>query len=275
MTRVSPCSVVRYYLVALLALWISGSCLDSADAQSITNSKYAQEDKFRQMDEVWPTPNGFRNAAGEPGHEYWQQRADYVIDIKLDDATQRLTGNEQITYHNRSPHTLRYLWMHLDGNIFEPQSDYNKLRSAFVPQGRLSLDSIKRMKTREAFDGGFKITHIADGQGKSLDYTIVKTVMRIDLHQPLLPGEDFKFVLDWNYQINNSAVASMRTGCEFFEKDGNFIYEVAQWFPRMAAFTESKGGQNRQDIGQGEFTLELGDYMVRITVPEDHFVDAT
>jgi Peptidase family M1 domain len=254
------------------------SCCDfdsSVFGQSITNSKFSQEDKFRQMDEVWPTPNGFRSAAGEPGHEYWQQRADYVIDIKLDDATQRLTGSEKITYHNRSPHTLRYLWMHLDGNIFDPESDYNKLRPPFVPQGRLSLDSIKRMKTREAFDGGFKITHVADGQGKSLDYTIVKTVMRIDLHEPLLPGEDFKFMIDWNYQINNSAVASMRTGCEFFEKDGNFIYEVAQWFPRMAAFTDAKGWQHRQYIGQGEFTLELGDYMVRITVPEDHVVAAT
>lgn len=258
-----------------LSLILTCSMVMSASAQSITNSKYPQEDKFRQMDEVWPTPNGYRTGAGEPGHEYWQQRADYVIDIKLDDAKQHLTGSEKITYHNRSPHTLRYLWLHLDGNIFDPDSDYNKLRTGFAPQGRLSTDQIKRMKARDAFDGGFKVTRVADGSGKSLTHTIVKTVMRVDLPEPLLPGEDYVFSIDWNYKVNNSAIASMRTGAEHFEKDDNFIYEIAQWFPRMVAYTDAKGWQHRHYIGQGEFTLELGDYMVRITVPEDHIVAAT
>jgi Peptidase family M1 domain len=275
--QLSEFRLVGHRLAVLTGLVVAVAlgCLKNIHAQSITNSKYGQEDKFRQLDEAWPTPNGFRNGAGEPGHEYWQQRADYVIDIKLDDTKQHLTGSEQVTYHNRSPHTLRYLWLHLDGNIFDPESDYNKLRQSFAPQGRLSTDSIKRMKVRDAFDGSFKLTRVEDAAGKALQYTIVKTVMRIDLPQPLLPGEDFKFVIDWNYFINNSAVASMRTGCEHFAKDDNFIYEVAQWFPRLVAYTDAKGWQHRHYLGQGEFTLELGDYMVRITVPEDHIVAAT
>jgi hypothetical protein len=139
----------------------------------------------------------------------------------------------------------------------------------------LSLDSLKRRLTRGSFDGSFKITRVEDSQGKSLVHSIVKTVMRVDLPEPLHPNQSFQFSIDWNYQINNSAIASLRTGAEHFEKDDNFIYEVAQWFPRLVAFTDAKGWQHRHYLGQGEFTLELGDYMVRITVPEDHVVAAT
>lgn len=246
----------------------------SASAQSVVNDKYGQVDKFRQLDEIWPTPNLYRTAAGEPGPGYWQQRADYVIDIQLDDQSQRLSGSQQVTYHNHSPHTLHYLWLHLDGNIFDPNSDYNQLRST-VPASRLSLDALRRMQLRKSFDGSFKITRVADAAGKELSYSQVKTVMRIDLSQPLQPGERFQFSIDWNYQVNDSSIASMRTGCEYFEKDGNYIYEIAQWFPRLVAFTDAKGWQHRQYLGQGEFTLELGDYVVRITVPQDHIVAST
>jgi hypothetical protein len=268
--RLPGVSIRRFSMVAAIFSLLCGPSL----GQSVVNSKYGQADKFRQMDEIWPTPNGYRNAAGEPGDSYWQQRADHVIDIRLDDQQQRLVGSQQITYHNNSPHTLRYLWLHLDGNIFKPDSDYNKLRTG-VPSGRLSLDALRRMKLRQAFDGGFQITKVCDSAGNELDFTLVKTVMRIDLREPLLPGESFRFQTDWNYQVNNSRIAAMRTGCEYFEEDGNYIYEIAQWFPRMVAFTDAKGWQHRQYLGQGEFTLELGDYMVRITVPEDHVVAAT
>lgn len=247
---------------------------EPAFGQAVVNEKYGQFDKFRQLDEIWPTPNAFRTAAGEPGPEYWQQRVDYVIDVQLDDANQSLTGSQTVTYHNHSPHTLRYLWLHLDGNIFDPQSDYNKLRS-LVPDGRLSLDSLKRMQLRATFDGSFKITRVCDSAGTELPYSLVKTVMRIDLAQPIQPGESFQFSLDWNYRLNDSKVDAMRTGCEYFERDGNYIYEIAQWFPRLVAFNDAKGWQHRQYLGQGEFTLELGDYMVRITVPEDHIVAST
>jgi hypothetical protein len=276
-----PATICRQRMTLLTAqfiitysLWVLGLWSDSAIGQAVVNDKYGQFDKFRQLDEIWPTPNSFRTAAGEPGPEYWQQRADYVIDIQLNDEKQTLTGSQQVTYHNHSPHSLRYLWLHLDGNIFDPQSDYNKLRS-LAPSDRLSLDSLRKMQLREAFDGGFKITRVCDSSGTELPHSLVKTVMRIDLGQPLPPGESFQFSIDWNYQVNDSSIASMRTGCEHFESDGNYIYEIAQWFPRLVAFTDAKGWQHRQYLGQGEFTLELGDYVVRITVPEDHVVAST
>ena len=260
--------------IFVLAAMVTSSILSTALAQPFENKKYGQEDKFRQLTEILPTPNGYRNGAGEPGEDYWQQRADYVIDIALDDAKQHLTGSEEITYQNHSPHTLRYLWMQLDGNIHAPDSDANKLRSFSMPD-RVSTGMLKRMQARRAFDGGFKITKVADAQGKELKHTIVKTMMRIDLPKPLKPGEEFKYSVDWNYQINNSAIAGGRAGAEFFEEDGNFIYEVAQWFPRMVAFTDATGWQHKQFLGSGEFTLELGDYLVRITAPDDHIVGAT
>ncbi len=259
----------RFSFVALLCLASS-----SAFSQPIENRKYQQEDKFRQLEEILPTPNGYRNAAGEPGHEYWQQRADYDIDVQLDDARQHLTGREKITYHNHSPHSLRYLWLQVDANIFSPDSDTNLLRS-FAPSSRLSLEGLKKMAAVAAFDGGAKITRVADSTGGDLKHTIVKTMLRIDLPQPLPPGESFKFEIDWNYQINDSDIVGGRTGCEHFEKDDNYIYEIAQWFPRLVAYTDANGWQHKQYLGSGEFTLELGDYLVRITAPEDHIVAAT
>ncbi len=251
-------------------------CLIAAlgQAQPFTNLKYGQEDKFRQLEEILPTPNSYRNAAGEPGPAYWQQDVDYVIDVSLDDNSQHITGSEQITYKNNSPHTLRYLWLQIDANIFSPDSDARRLRS-FTPSERLSTELLKRMQAAEAFDGGAKITRVADAAGHDLAHTIVKTMMRIDLPEPLPPEREFKFSVDWNYQINDSDVAGGRTGCEFFEKDGNYIYEIAQWFPRLVAFTDATGWQHKQFLGSGEFTLELGDYLVRITAPEDHIVAAT
>ncbi|MEM7474472.1 MAG: M1 family metallopeptidase [Planctomycetota bacterium] len=261
-------------LILLLALSSFLSVAREAAAQPFENKKYGQEDKFRQLEEILPTPNGYRNAAGEPGPDYWQQRVDYVIDVSLDDGKQHLTGHEEITYHNDSPHTLRYIWMQLDGNIHSPDSDANKLRSFSVPD-RISTGMLKRMQARKAFDGGFKITKVVNAQGTELKHTIVKTMMRIDLPEPLLPNGEFKYAVDWNYQINNSAIAGGRAGCELFEEDGNFIYEVAQWFPRLVAFTDATGWQHKQFMGSGEFTLELGNYLVRITAPEDHVVGAT
>ncbi len=243
-------------------------------AQPVDNRKYGQEDKFRQLEEILPTPNSYRNAAGEPGPDYWQQRCDYVIDVRLDDTKQHISGHEQLTYYNRSPHTLRYVWLQLDANIYSPDSDANRLR-IFSPEARVSLDTLQHMRAREAFDGGFKLTRIVDGYGQPLQTTIVKTMMRVDLPQPLLPDESFRFEIDWNYQVNDSQVSPGRTGCEFFEKDKNYVYEIAQWFPRMVAFTDAHGWQHKQFLGQGEFTLELGDYLVRITAPADHIVAAT
>jgi predicted secreted protein len=262
----SPHAIARPLLTILFACACAGGLLlERLAAQPQENRKYGQEDKFRQLEEILPTPNGYRTAAGEPGPEYWQQRVDYVIDISLDDEKQQLRGREDITYHNQSPHALRYLWLQIDANIFSPDSDANLLRS-FTPQQRVSTEMLQRLQARRAFDGGAKITKVADHAGRELDHTIVKTMMRVDLPEPLLPGADFRFSVEWSYQVNDSAVAAGRTGCEYFEKDGNYIYEIAQWFPRLVAFTDATGWQHKQFLGTGEFTLELGDYLVRITV---------
>ncbi len=263
--------MIRPTLLALLVTVLAGQF---ASAQPFENRKYGQEDKFRQLEEILPTPNTYRNASGEPGDSYWQQKADYIIDVHLDDAKQHITGSEKITYHNQSPHTLRYLWLQLDANIFAPDSDANKLRGGGIPS-RLSLSALKRMQALEAFDGGCKITRVEDSTGGELQHTIVGTMMRIDLPQPLAPGKSCDFEIDWNYQINDSKIAGGRTGCEHFEEDDNYIYEIAQWFPRLVAYTDANGWQHKQFLGRGEFTLELGDYLVKITVPSDHIVGAT
>jgi hypothetical protein len=253
---------------------LAASLGQSLFAQPIENRKYKQEDKFRQLEEILPTPNDYRTASGEPGPGYWQQEANYDIDVTLNDEDQTIVGSETITYFNNSPQTLRYVWLQLDANIYSPDSDANKLQSASVPS-RMSTNQFRDMMARRAFDGGVKITKVEDSRGQELKHTIVKTMMRVDLAKPLLPGEEFEFSIDWNYQINNSDIVSGRTGCEFFEEDGNWIYEIAQWFPRMVAFTDATGWQHKQFLGRGEFTLEFGDYLVRITVPEDHIVGAT
>ncbi|QDV27017.1 M1 family aminopeptidase [Aureliella helgolandensis] len=258
----------------LFVILMAHLCIGPAWGQVVRNEKYGQEDKFRQLEESLPTPNTYRNASGEPGPAYWQQRADYVIDVQLDDQKQHVTGRETVTYHNHSPHALRYLWLQVDANLFSPDSDANKLQT-FKPDSRLSLEAFRKLQAKQAFDGGAEITKVVDESGSPLPYTLVKTMMRIDLPQAIAPGEQFKFSIDWNYQVNDSDIVKGRTGCEYFEKDKNYIYEIAQWFPRLVAYTDANGWQHKQYLGTGEFTLELGDYLVRITVPKDHIVAAT
>ena len=231
-------------------------------------------DRFRQLDELLPTPNSYRTASGAPGHEYWQQRADYVIDVRLDDERAHLSGRETITYSNNSPDTLAYLWVQLDPNLFSPQS--HAVLTALSPEFEgASFESIQRMLRRKDFDGGCKVTAVQDAAGSALRHVIVDTMMRIDLPQPLAPRSQVSFAIEWNYAINNAREVGGRTGYERFEKDGNSIYEIAQWFPRMAAYTDVNGWQHKQYLGGGEFTLEFGDYVVSITAPDDHVVAAT
>jgi len=264
--------MLRFRIAVLLAIVFYG--VSSTDGQDLSNRKYGQEDKFRQLEESLPTPNGYRSASGEPGPEYWQQRADYLIDVTLNEVERSINGKEQVTYHNRSPHALRYLWVQLDANIFSPDSEASQVANWSIGS-QLSLDQLNALLVRESFDGGVKITEVSDESGKALPHTIVKTMMRIDLPAPLLPQQSTKFNIAWNYKINDSKLMPGRTGYEFFPKDDNCIFEIAQWYPRMAAFCDVTGWQHKQYIGLGEFTLELGDYLVRITAPEDHVVAAT
>ncbi len=240
----------------------------------VENSKFGQKDSFRQLDEQLPTPTEARLGSGAPGPQYWQQRADYVIDVSIDDEKHHLTGSEKVTYFNHSPHTLSYLWLQLDANIFAPDSD-SALTSKAPSMSRVSTDGLKRLRARQTFDGSMTVTKLVDADDKPLKYTVVKTMMRIDLSTPLKPSESFQFQIDWNYAINNSKLVPGRTGYEFFEKDGNSIYEIAHWYPRLVAYTDYTGWQHKQFLGRGEFTLELGDFILRINAPNDHIVSAS
>lgn len=231
-------------------------------------------DKFAQLDAELPSPNEYRTASGAPGHAYWQQQANYEIDVTLDEAKRRLTGRETITYFNRSPDTLAYLWLQLEQNIFAPDSAAN-LTETRSGERRMTFDAFRSLLAEREFDGGYKIGYVRDADGKDLPFFVNETMMRVDLPKPLAPGETFVFSVAWEYAINDATVLWARTGYEPFEKDGNDIFEMAHWFPRMAAYTDYCGWQHKQFLGRGEFTLEFGDYVVRITAPEDHVVAAT
>ena len=228
--------------------------------------------KFKQLYEELPTPNAYRTASGAPGHEYYQQRADYDMDIVLDDDNQRIYGEQTVTYYNQSPDELRYLWVQLDQNMREPSSITNKVRTESLGE-KVSSAQIKRILND--FDGGFKLEYVQQTNGRDLPYTVNNTMMRIDLPQPLKSGSSFSFKVKWWYNINDRMVLGGRSGYEYFKEDENYLYTIAQFFPRMAVYNEVEGWQNKQFIGTGEFTLPFGNYKVRITAPEHHVVAAT
>lgn len=228
--------------------------------------------KFRQLKTELATPNVYRTASGAPGHEYWQQKADYNMDIVLDDAKQTITGSETITYSNNSPDVLEYLWLQLDQNVRAKDSDSYKVASNSIGDS-VSFWSLDRMM--RDFDGGFKIESVTDLNGNALNTTTNKTMMRIDLDRPLRSGESFSFKVDWWYNINNRMKIGGRSGFEYFEEDDNYLYTIAQFFPRMCVYNDVEGWQNKQFLGRGEFTLPFGDYTVSIEVPSDHIVAAT
>ena len=254
-------------------------------ALCFTVSAFAAEpfdDKFRQLEEILPTPNTYRTASGAPGHAYWQQRADYAIRATLDEAKRAITGSGTVTYHNQSPDTLGYLWVQLDQNIYKPDSDARRMATAPSRQAwartagdeTMKFEGLRGMLARGDFQGGFNIRALKGADGQPLKYVINRTMMRIDLPQPLKPGQDFVFQVDWDYRINEQKVLGGRAGYEVFD-DKNALFEVAQWFPRMAAYYDAAGWQHKQFLGSGEFTLEFGDYDVQLTVPADHVVAAT
>ncbi len=242
---------------------------------SLSLQASAWEDKFRQMEEEWPTPTVYRTASGAPGVQYWQQRADYRIRVRLDDRKQEIQGEERITYYNQSPDTLHYLWLQLDNNRLQPRSAGNLARPAPDLDDEPSYKALRGLLAAQTFDGSLKIQWVKDGQGKPLQHVIVDTMMRVDLPHPLKPGESTQLQLKWHYKINDGTVIRARTGYEYFKEDDNYIYEIAHWYPRMAVYNDVRGWQNKNFIGSGEFTLEFGNFDVEITVPADHVVAAT
>ncbi|MFP9116423.1 M1 family metallopeptidase [Flavobacterium sp. RNTU_13] len=235
---------------------------------------HGDNNKFSQMYDLLATPNMFRTASGAPGPAYYQQQADYKIDVELDDKNTKLYGTETITYTNNSPDALEYLWVQLDQNQQAADSpsklvDSQKMNEAYSPAG------FSREYLQPQFDGGFKLDYVKDAAGKPMKYTVNQTMMRIDLPTPLKHGEKVSFSIKWWYNINNYQVIGGRSGYEHFDKDGNNLYVIAQFYPRMAVYNDVEGWQNMQFWGAGEFALPFGNFEVNITTPADHILDGT
>jgi hypothetical protein len=228
--------------------------------------------KFRQLGTELPTPNVYRTASGAPGHAYWQQQADYNMKIRLDDDRQRIDGQSQITYTNNSPDALSYVWLQLDQNLRALDSDAHKIATSRI-EDRMTFDAARKLEPW--FDGGFKITQVADAAGKSLPYVINYSMMRVDLPTPIPPGGKLVLNLGWWYNINDRIKLGGRGGYEYFEEDKNYLYTIAQFYPRMVVYCDNAGWQHKQFLGSGEFTLNFGNYHVELTVPSDHIVAAT
>ena len=240
---------------------------------AIDQSKGSFEDKFRQLDEVFPSPNLSRPATGEPGPMYWQQRADYKIQIKLYEDTRSVEGSETITYTNNSPLTLKYIWLQLDQNIFAKESINNLTRPWGGGDSSVDFSTLRRQNFMDKFEGGFQELSIKINN-KSADTNLVGTHVRINLDQPLKPGESTSLDIEWAYALVEENAVRARNGYETFE-DGNDIFLMAQWYPRVTVFSDYEGWHNKEFIGNGEFTLEFGDFEVDISVPSDHVVSAT
>ena len=240
---------------------------------AIDQSKGSFEDKFRQLDEVFPSPNLSRPATGEPGPMYWQQRADYKIKIKLNEDTRSVEGSETITYTNNSPLTLKYIWLQLDQNIFAKESINNLTRPWGGGDSSVDFSTLRRQNFMDKFEGGFQELSIKINN-KSADTNLVGTHVRINLDQPLKPGESTSLDIEWAYALVEENAVRARNGYETFE-DGNDIFLMAQWYPRVTVFSDYEGWHNKEFIGNGEFTLEFGNFEVDISVPSDHVVSAT
>jgi len=228
--------------------------------------------KFKQLKDKLATPNVYRTAAGAPGHKYYQQQADYVMNITIDDKKQILYGEETITYTNNSPDKLEYLWVQLDQNVRAKDSYSKAIRQGTMPR-KFTLNSLK--DNSAFYDGGFKIAYVKDAKGKALSHTINKTMMRINLAKPLLSKQKYTFKIKWHYNINDRMKIGGRSGMEYFKENDNYLYTIAQFFPRMCVYNDVEGWQNKQFLGRGEFALAFGNYKVNITVPADHVIGAT
>ncbi|HEX7902658.1 MAG TPA: M1 family metallopeptidase [Chitinophagaceae bacterium] len=251
--------------------------ISRSQIQNNANSNHAN--KFEQLGTILPTPNEQRTASGAPGTKYWQQRVDYDIKCELDEANNKLTGSETITYFNNSPDMLSYFWLQLDENQHSTVNNANYQNINVMPQ-QTTDKVLDRFEERRSDNGyGVNITKLTDAAGKSLKYTINKTMMKVDLPMPLKPGQKFVFNVDWNYKIVNRGdfirFGGARGGYENFPEDDNNNYTMTQWYPRLCKYSDDQGWQNHQFTGTGEFTLCFGNFKVQMTVPADHIVGGT
>ncbi len=232
-------------------------------------------DKFKQMYDLLPTPNQYRSANGAAGPEYWQQKADYKIKVQLSEGDQpKIEGSETITYYNNSPDPLEYLWLQLDQNVRSKKSQTYLVKEQKMGKKK-KISSSRFYRDFPHFDGGFHILSVTGKNGAPMPYTIVHTMMRIDLKTPLKPGERLSFSVKWWYNINDREKIGGRSGYEYFEEENNYLFTIAQFYPRMCQYNDVQGWQHKQFLGRGEFTLTFGDYDLEITVPDNHLVAAT
>ena len=254
--------------LGLVLLIVSGATVAAPDVS-----------RFAQLGTDLPTPNVYRTASGAPGHNYWQQRADYQIEAALDETNRRVTASQTITYANNSPDTLPYLWLQLDQNRFRRDSLEERSRTGGKADDgvsdELSFGTLRRHQAKRDTNYGFNITRLIDDKGNALSHTIVGTMMRIDLPTPMAPGSVQVLTMDWNFNVVDEDALGSRGGYEHFPETDTQIFFLAQWFPRMAAYTDYVAWQHHQFLGRGEFALEFGDYEVALTVPADHIVSAT
>jgi hypothetical protein len=248
----------------------------SLRAQNIENNSASNHgNKFEQLGTILPTPNEYRTASGAPGPKYWQQRCDYDIKCDLDETNLKLSGSETVTYYNNSPDLLTYLWLQVDENQHSNVNNANyQTSNAMQKQATdVALDRMQGEKDDNGF--GDKITKLTDATGKSLHYTVNKTMMRIELPAPLKPGQKFVFNVDWNYKISDRMKQGGRGGYEYFPEDGNYLFTMTQWYPRLCVYSDFQGWQNHQFTGRGEFALTFGNFKVQMTVPADHVIGST
>ena len=258
--------------LTLVAICLMGF-LPWSTAQNTSN----HGNKFEQLGTVLPSANSYRSMDGAPGPDYWQQRVDYDIDCTLDTENQRLDGSELITYYNQSPHTLRYLWLQLDENQHAADADnhnFNPSRIGSV-MSEEQLTQLNRAKLLEKY--GHKIQKVTDANDAPLSYTINKTMMRVELPEPLKSGETFSFKIDWYYYLVDriNGPSRGRGGYEYFPKDDNYLFTITQWYPRLCVYSDFEGWQNKQFTGRGEFALTFGNFLVKMTVPDDQVVGST
>jgi len=274
--------------ISAMATLVIGAESFAADANNPSITAGSPNDavaKFRQLDHVLPSPNIYRSASGAPGPAYWQQRASHTMDIRLDEDKRRIFAESDIEYTNNSPDTLNYIWLALDQNRFKDGSLERRSATASAAGSRrgdgaggsdsYSFFALRKEQAYEDREYGFEFQAIMDEDGDALPYIINDSMMRIDLDEPLESGDSITIQVDWEHNILDEVAIGGRGGYEYFEEDDNYIFGMAQWFPRLASYTDYTGWQNKQFLGRGEFTLEFGDYEVNLTVPSDHIVSAT
>ena len=259
--------------IATLLLFILAT---AANAQNTMNNPTSNHgNRFEALGTILPTPNEYRTASGAPGNKYWQQRCDYDIKCEIDEKKLKLTGSESVTYYNNSPDILTYIWLQLDENQHSTVDNANYQNSSNFGSN-INITTLERMEAAKTDNGyGDKITLLTDALGNKLKYTINKTMLRIDLPTPLKPGQTFNFKCNWSYKIPDRIADFSRGGYEHFAEEDNYLFTMAQWFPRLCVYSDFQGWQNHQFSGNSEFALVFGNYKVAITVPADHVVMAT